>query len=121
MWGAGQAESAALRPSGVVMSAAIAVTLTPVAARISAAVASMVARVRATMVRLTPSRARLTAQPLPSPLLAAQTRALLPAIPRSIPVLLPSMIVEGGSCVAGTAPSSAGDGPGEAGVTIRRL
>ena len=69
------AASAAARPSGVVMSAATAVTLAPAALRISAAVASSASPPRATMTRSTPSRASAKAQPLPIPLLAAQTSA----------------------------------------------
>src|SRR6266852_2208352 len=74
MSGSGQAASAALRP---------------VAARISAAVASSAVLPRARMVSSTPSCASARAQPLPSPLLAAQTSAFLPAMPRSILSSLP--------------------------------
>src|SRR4029078_10735560 len=73
--GLGQAASASLRPASVVMSVATAVTLTPVALRISSAVASSASRPRARIVTLTPSRASENAQPLPSPLLAQQTSA----------------------------------------------
>jgi len=84
MSGCGHAASAAARPSGVVMSQATAVTDTFDAARISSAVSSSVARVRATITRFTPSAASACAQPRPSPLLAAQTSAVFPSMPRSI-------------------------------------
>src|SRR5258706_2215594 len=88
MSGLGQAASASLRPASVVMSVATTVTFTPVALRISSAVASSASRPRASIVTLTPSRASENAQPLPRPLLAAQTRAVLPFKPRSMNVFL---------------------------------
>src|SRR6185437_15790344 len=84
MSGLGQAARAAARPSGVVMSQTTVATLAPVFFRISAAVASRASRPRARMTSSTPSLAKAIAQPLPSPLLAAQTSAFLPAMPRSI-------------------------------------
>ena len=78
------AANALSRPSGVVISQATAVTLAPVAALISSAVRVISASVREQIVTFTPSRAKEVAQPRPSPLLAAQTSAFFPAIPRSI-------------------------------------
>ena len=86
MSGFGHASSAAARPSGVAISPTTTRTLAPVSRRISSAVASRVSRVRAVIVTETPSRARLMAHALPRPLLAAQTSALRPLIPRSIVV-----------------------------------
>src|SRR5437867_5918362 len=88
MSGVGQAWSSAARTASVVMSPATVVTRTPVASRISFAAASRVSFVRAFIVMFTPSRASDMAQPLPSPLLAAQTIAFLPLIPRSMVVSL---------------------------------
>jgi len=82
MSGSGHALSAAARPSSVVMSIATGVTLTPVAALISSAAASMLAAVRATMVTSTPSRASDIAHALPKPALAPPMMAFLPAIPK---------------------------------------
>ena len=101
MSGSGHAASTAAWFSAVVMSPATAVTRTPVAARISAAVASSVAAVRAVITRSTPSRASPIAQARPSPLLAAQTIARLPFNPVSI--IGPS----GFGVKAATAPASA--------------
>ncbi len=84
MSGLGHAWSSAARTASVVTSPATVVTRTPVASRISFAAASSASLVRALIVRFTPSRASDMAQPLPSPLLAAQTIAFLPLIPRSM-------------------------------------
>ena len=84
MSGSGQAASTCLRPASVVTSTAIGVTFTPVFLRISSAVASSSALVRALITRSTPSSASAMAQPLPNPLLAAQTIALRPLMPMSI-------------------------------------
>ena len=84
MSGAGHAASAAARPASVVMSPATAVTFTPVSLRISSAVRSRSAAVRAVITTSTPSRASDMAQARPSPLLAAQTMAFLPLRPRSM-------------------------------------
>jgi hypothetical protein len=81
--GCGQAASAAERPAPVVMSAATVVTLTPVAAAISAPVFSSTSRLRATMVTSTPSRASAKAQARPKPRLAPLRSAFRPRIPRS--------------------------------------
>jgi len=81
MSGCGQAASTAARPSGAVMSAATASTRTPVSSRISSAVASSASAPRALITRFTPSRASASAQPLPSPWLAAHTIALRPSMP----------------------------------------
>ena len=62
MSGSGQAASAAARPASVVMSPATGVTVTPVAARISAAVRSSTSAPRAVMTTSTPSRASAMAQ-----------------------------------------------------------
>src|SRR5437773_1489881 len=83
MSGCGQAASAAMRPCSLVMSAATATTIAPVAARISSAVSSSAWRSRATSVTRQPSRASEVAQPRPSPLLAPHTSAALPRIFRS--------------------------------------
>src|SRR5437899_4195584 len=88
MSGLGHACSSAVRTASVVTSPATVVTRTPVASRISFAVASRASLVRAFIVMFTPSRASDMAQPLPSPLLAAQTIAFLPLIPRSMVVSL---------------------------------
>src|SRR3990172_4684754 len=84
MSGRGHAASTLARPSGVVMSAAMAVTGTPNCLRISSAVRFSASSPRAQIVRLTPSPASDHAHARPSPLLAAQTIADLPLIPRSI-------------------------------------
>src|SRR5215510_5786596 len=84
MSGSGHAASTCLRPASLVTSTATGVTFTPVFLRISSAVASSSVLVRALITRSTPSRASATAQPLPNPLLAAQTIALRPLIPMSI-------------------------------------
>ena len=84
MSGSGQAASTCLRPSSVVTSTATAVTFTPYFFLISSAGASSSDLVRALMTRSTPSPASAMAQPLPSPLLAAQTMALRPLMPISI-------------------------------------
>src|SRR5262249_46345822 len=65
--GSGQATSAAERPCAVVMSPATIVTLTPVAAAISAPAFSSPSRLRATLVTSTPSCASATAR-APSPI-----------------------------------------------------
>src|SRR6185503_14611009 len=91
MSGSGQAASTCLRPSSVVTSTATAVTFTPCFLRISSAVASSSDLVRALITRSTPSPASAMAQPLPKPLLAAQTIALRPLMPISMcvaPVIL---------------------------------
>src|SRR5664279_4307706 len=81
----GQAASAAARPTSVVMSPTTVRTSPPAPnARSSRAVASRTSPPRAVMTTFTPSLASAVAQPLPSPLLAAQTSAHLPLIPRSI-------------------------------------
>src|SRR6187455_1912145 len=80
----GQAASAAARPASVVMSPATARTSPRPSARSSPAVASSASAPRAVITTLTPSFASAIAQPLPSPLLAAQTSAHLPSIPSSI-------------------------------------
>ena len=60
-------------------------TVTPGAsARIFAAACSSTSAPRAVMVTFTPSFASATAQPSPSPLLAAQTSALRPLMPKSM-------------------------------------
>ncbi len=82
--GSGQAASAAARPDSLVMSPATVRMSAPVSARIAAAVSSSADAVRAVMVTATPSRASAVAQPRPSPLLAAQTKARLPAKPKSM-------------------------------------
>lgn len=84
MSGSGQAARAAWRPISLAMSAATAVTVTPVAARISAAVAWSASAPRATIVTFTPSCASASAQARPRPLLAAHTSADLPCMPRSM-------------------------------------
>ena len=85
MSGSGTAASAAARPSGVVMSHATQRTGRPAFAPISSAVrCSTSASVRATIVTSQPASASACAQPRPSPLLAAQTSARLPAMPRSM-------------------------------------
>src|SRR5215831_6565508 len=84
MSGLGHALSAAARPASVVMSPGTAVTLAAVASRISLAVFSRSAAVRAVMTSSTPSRASAMAQPLPKPLLAAHTIARLPRMPKSM-------------------------------------
>ncbi len=84
MSGLGQAASASARPAGVVMSPVTAVTFTPQAPRISAAVASSASRPRAVITSSTPSRASDSAHPLPSPLEAPQTSAVRPRMPRSM-------------------------------------
>ena len=81
------ASSTAARPASVVMSPATAVTETPCASRIAAAVASSASAPRALITRSTPSPASASAQPRPSPFEAAQTIARFPRIPRSIAVL----------------------------------
>ena len=82
--GVGQAASAAARPSGLVMSHATHATRRPAMAPISSAACRSVLSVRARIVTSTPSRAKASAQPRPRPLLAAQTSAFLPAMPRSM-------------------------------------
>jgi hypothetical protein len=83
MSGSGHAARTAALPAGVVMSPGTGVARPP-AARIAAAVASSASTPRAVMNTCTPSRASASAQPRPSPLLAAHTIAFLPASPRSI-------------------------------------
>ena len=89
MSGSGHAASTLARPSGVVMSAATAVTVRPVAERISAAVASSSLAVRELITKSTPFLASDIAQAFPSPLLAAHTIAFLSLMPRSMVVLAP--------------------------------
>src|SRR5262249_26458215 len=84
MSGAGQAASAAARPAPVVISAATVVTLTPVAAAISAPVFCSASRLRATMVTSTPSPASAKAQAPPRPRLAPLSAACRPRSPRPI-------------------------------------
>src|SRR4029450_1524125 len=84
MSGCGHAARAALRPSLVVMSDATHATLRPAIAPISSAVRFTAPSVRATIVTSTPARASASAQPRPNPLLAAQTSARRPAMPRSM-------------------------------------
>src|ERR1051326_7175917 len=84
MSGAGHAAIAASRPAAVVRSAATAETFTAVACAMAAPLCSKTSRVRATMTRLTPSRASASAHALPRPRLAPHTSAVLPAIPRFI-------------------------------------
>ena len=59
-------------------------TSPPPSARNSAAVASSASAPRAVTTTFTPSRTSAAAQPFPRPLLAAQTSAHLPAMPRSM-------------------------------------
>ncbi len=59
----------------------LAVTLAPVARRISSAVASSASAPRAVMISSTPSRASARAQPLPRPLLPAHTEPCGPPVP----------------------------------------
>ena len=66
------------------MSHATRPTRRPTTAPISSAARSTSAAVRAQIVTSTPSRASASAHPRPRPLLAAQTSARLPAMPRSI-------------------------------------
>ena len=91
MSGSGQAARTASRPPTVVMSQATVVTATSVWRRISSAVAASGPGVRAQIVRSTPARASDRAEARPSPLLAAQTNALRPAIPRSMVSPPPSL------------------------------
>src|SRR5687768_16635734 len=76
------------RPSGVVMSTAIGSTCvpfgTPGSARKRSAAACKASAVRATMTTCAPSRASACAQPKPKPLLAPQTSAHLPVMPKFI-------------------------------------
>src|SRR6185312_10601038 len=88
MSGSGHAASTCLRPSSVVTSTATGITFTPCFLRISSAVASSSLLVRALITRSTPSPASAMAQPLPKPLLAAQTIALRPLMPMSMSLLL---------------------------------
>src|SRR5262245_46145467 len=90
MSGLGQASSSAARPSGVVTSAATGMTWVVRCARISWAVRSSVAGSRALRITRTPSFASAAAQPRPSPLLAPQTMAVRPDIPRFM-VYLPTV------------------------------
>src|SRR5438876_2370298 len=83
MSGLGLAARAAARPASVEMSPGTAVTLAPVSLRISSAVCSRVSAVRAVIVSSTPARPSDIAQARPNPLLAAQTRAFRPRIPKS--------------------------------------
>ena len=81
----GHAARAAARPAGVVMSPATATTCTAgFSARSSAAVACSAGSPRAVITTWAPSPTSACAQPLPSPLLAAQTSAQRPAMPRSM-------------------------------------
>ncbi len=83
--GAGQASSAAARPSGRVRSPITAVTRTAgQAVRIAVAASVSGPSVRATRVTSTPSRASCIAHARPMPRLAPNRSALRPAIPRSI-------------------------------------
>src|SRR5580704_2028343 len=85
MSGSGQAANSAFWPSGEATSAATAMILAPVALRSSAAVASSCSLLRPLMTTSQPASASRWAQPRPRPLLDAQTMALRPAIPRSMP------------------------------------
>ncbi|CFP65906.1 Uncharacterised protein [Bordetella pertussis] len=85
MSGAGQAASAASRPSARVRSAATQPTPMPASRVICAAACSSVCAVRAASVTLTPSSASWRAQARPIPRLPPNTSAVLPAIPRSMP------------------------------------
>ena len=76
------------------MSPGTAVTFAPVSLRISSAVLSRSAAVRAVITTSTPSRASDMAQARPSPLLAAQTMAFLPLSPRSMVRLLRLVIAD---------------------------
>ena len=104
MSGAGQAASSLARPSGVVTSQAMAVTLAPVSLRISSAVASSASAPRAEITSSTPSPASARAQPLPRPLLEAQTIALRPLMPISMDQF-PSCLLSS-SCRTGMSASS---------------
>ena len=88
MSGSGQIARTLARPSGVVMSVATVVTLTPVSARIAAAAASSASCPRASITSSTPSRASCWAQPKPKPLLEAHTIARRPRMPKSMFCLL---------------------------------
>ena len=85
--GSGQAANSAFWPSGEATSAATAVILAPVALRSSSAVASRRSLSRPLITTSQPASARRWAQARPSPWLDAQTIALRPAIPRSMPKL----------------------------------
>ena len=80
----------AARPASVVMSAATDSTSTLAGRALSAinsvAAAFNISARRATMTTFTPSRDNACAQPKPRPLLAPQTSAHLPAIPKSMAV-----------------------------------
>src|SRR5689334_3758405 len=84
MSGCGHAASARARPSAVVMSHATQATGRPASCPISSAACATSCSVREQIVTSTPSRASASAQPRPSPLLAAHTSARRPAMPRSI-------------------------------------
>ena len=73
------------RPSSPVISAAMPVTWTPVAAAISATVACKTAPSRPFSTRSTPASASAMAQPRPNPRDEAQTSARFPRNPKSIP------------------------------------
>src|SRR5690606_31866044 len=95
MSGFGHASSRARRPSSVVTSQAMAVTLGAPSWRRCSAVASSASLPRAQIVSSTPSRASASAHPLPKPLDAAQTIADLPLMPRSM-ASFPPMIMDAG-------------------------
>ena len=85
--GSGQAANRAFWPSGEATSAATGIILAPVAWRSSAAVAARRSRSRPLITTSQPACASALAQARPSPRLEAQTIALRPAIPRSMPKL----------------------------------
>src|SRR5208282_6175477 len=87
MSGSGQASNSAFCPSGEATSAATGIMLAPVAWRSSAAVAARRSGSRPLITTSQPACASAVAQARPSPRLDAQTMALRPAIPRSMPNL----------------------------------
>src|SRR5271169_1454280 len=88
MSGVGHASSSAAWPSLVETSAITGVTVAPVVWRISAAVCSSSARLRPLITRMTPASPSACAQPRPRPWLEAQTIAVRPRMPKSIPLPL---------------------------------
>ena len=98
MSGSGAAANSAACPSGVATSAATAVTLAPVMALISSAVACTTAASRPLTMTWHPACASAVAQARPSPRLDAQTMAVRPAIPRSI--ALPLVAIDRGRSIA---------------------
>src|SRR5208283_2548947 len=87
MSGSGQAANSAFCPSAEATSAATGIIVAPVAWRSSAAVAARRSRSRPLITTSQPACASAVAQARPSPRLEAQTMALRPAIPRSMPHL----------------------------------